>query len=153
MYISDTINMKYEYNAIVSRQDLKVVLVVETRKKARRIARKKYSKEYSEKKTYIIISGDNYKNAVSLYKKSLENAPEKKERSLSPKKKTDKNNKPKATLIQEKKKASKKVKQVKSQEKRKASIKDELFAEEEESIKRMNARNLKEESDLIFETK
>ena len=145
--------MKYEYNAIVSRQDLKVVLVVESRKKARRIARKKYSKEYSEKKTYIIISGDNYKNAVSLYKKSLENTPEKKETSLSPEKKTKKNSKPKATLIQEKKKAEKKVKKGKSADKRKASIKDELFAEEEKSIKRMNARNLKEDSDIIFDKK
>lgn len=146
MYISDTNIMKYEYNAIVSRQDLKVVLVVETRKKARRIARKKYSKEYSEKKTYIIISGDNYKNAVSLYKKSLENAPEKKERSLRKKEVSKKNSKPE-------KKASKKVKKGKSQEMRKASIKDELFAEEKKSIKRMNARNLKEDSDLIFNTK
>lgn len=153
MYISDTNTMKYEYNAIVSRQDLKVVLVVETRKKARRIARKKYSKEYSEKKTYIIISGENYKNAVSLYKKNLENAPEKKEKSLRKKEVSKKNSKPEKKAEKKVKKGKSKETKIKSQKRRKASIKEELFAEEKKSISKMNKRNLKEDSGLIFETK
>ena len=63
--------MMYKYNAICKRDSYEEVLVHESRKYLRRVARKKYTREYRETREYIIISGESKKNAISLYESIL----------------------------------------------------------------------------------
>lgn len=149
MYIEDKKNMsiKHVYNAIVEKDTYKTILEVSDRKKARRLARKKYHKEYSEKKTYIIISGSDKKNAISLYKNSLEDVAKKKTSSQSATKKKDKNIKEKSET---KKKETKKAKKNAESKRNGRQLSDDLFIDEKKNIERMNKRNMRDDSGLVF---
>ena len=63
--------MQYPYNAIINKEDYAVILEHSSRKYLRRVARKKYTREYRETREYIIISGESKKNAISLYESML----------------------------------------------------------------------------------
>ena len=63
--------MQYPYNAIINKEDYAVILEHSSRKYLRRVARKKYTREYRETREYIIISGESKKNAISLYESIL----------------------------------------------------------------------------------
>lgn len=63
--------MQYPYNAIINKEDYAVILEHSSRKYLRRVARKKYTKEYREEKSYVIVSGESKKNAISLYESML----------------------------------------------------------------------------------
>ena len=63
--------MQYPYNAIINKEDYAVILEHSSRKYLRRVARKKYTREYREAREYIIISGESKKNAISLYESIL----------------------------------------------------------------------------------
>jgi len=63
--------MQYPYNAIINKEDYAVILEHSSRKYLRRVARKKYTREYREEKSYVIVSGESKKNAISLYESIL----------------------------------------------------------------------------------
>ena len=63
--------MQYPYNAIINREDYAVILEHSSRKYLRKVARKKYTREYREEKSYVIVSGESKKNAISLYESML----------------------------------------------------------------------------------
>lgn len=63
--------MQYPYNAIINKEDYAVILEHSSRKYLRKVARKKYTKEYREEKSYVIVSGESKKNAISLYESML----------------------------------------------------------------------------------
>ena len=63
--------MQYPYNAIINKEDYAVILEHSSRKYLRRVARKKYTREYREEKSYVIVSGESKKNAISLYESML----------------------------------------------------------------------------------
>ena len=64
-------HMQYPYNAIINKEDYAVILEHSSRKYLRKVARKKYTKEYREEKSYVIVSGESKKNAISLYESML----------------------------------------------------------------------------------
>ena len=63
--------MQYPYNAIINKEDYAVILEHSSRKYLRRVARKKYTREYREEKSYVIVSGESKKNAIFLYESIL----------------------------------------------------------------------------------
>ncbi|MFA7205640.1 MAG: hypothetical protein WC102_04835 [Saccharofermentanales bacterium] len=125
------------YHAIVSREDYKVIVEGTERKKLRRIARKKYSKEYREEGSMIIVSGENKRDAIKKYEASLIQREEKK--------------------ISKKKESGRKVKgekKVKAKKEKKAAsyVKPSLEAlQKEETRKAAKLSRKNAESDTIFD--
>ena len=125
------------YHAIVSREDYKVLVVGTERKKLRRIARKKYSKEYREEGSVIIISGENKRDAIKKYEALLRQREEK--------------------MTSKKKESEKKVKgekgvKAKKEKKAESYVKLSLEAlqkEETQKAAKLNKKNA--ESDTIFD--
>lgn len=111
----------------------KLVLEVSSRKKARRVARRKYSKEYSVEKSYIIVSGSNLKEALQSLKKEIANRTKEKKVSLS--KKTVK----KAVG----KKVAKNKKAV-SKSKNSKTMLTAAIKEESKKLARLNKKNFKD---------
>ncbi len=126
--------MRYNHYAVsylINRETKEVIQENESRKKLRRIARKKYSKEYSEEKTYVIISGENLKDALNLFKNQTTEKTEDKPKAL----KADKS----------KKQADKKKDAPKT--KKKTSLLEDVAEEQEKELtrinKKINKKNLK----------
>jgi len=125
------------YHAIVSREDYKVLVVGTERKKLRRIARKKYSKEYREEGSVIIISGENKRDAIKKYEALLRQREEK--------------------MTSKKKESEKKVKgekgvKAKKEKKAESYVKLSLEALQNEETKKAAKLNKKNaESDTIFD--
>jgi len=107
---------------IIVAKSKKLVEEIATRKKARRIARKKYSKQYREEKSYIIVSGKTLAEALSLYQKEKMQV-------------ADKKKSPTKQVAKKKQVASKK---------KPASMLEAAKQEEEKQVARMNARNSKD---------
>ena len=125
------------YHAIVSREDYKVLVVGTERKKLRRIARKKYSKEYREEGSVIIVSGENKRDAIKKYEASLM----KREEKMTSKKKES-----------EKKVKGEKGVKAKKEKKAESYVKPSLEALQREETKKAAKLNKKNaESDTIFD--
>lgn len=111
---------------IIVAKSKKLVEEVETRKKARRIARKKYQEKYTKTKEYIIVSGKTLEEGIlslaTLKTKSRSEAKDKKEKTVE-KKKTSK----------QKTKALPKLE----------TLLDKVADEEERKIARINKMNAK----------
>lgn len=141
--------MKYNDYAVSYLIDVdtnKIVVENSSRKRLRRIARKKYSKQYRDDKSYIIVSGDSLSEAIKLYKKEIAEKDARKKMALSKsstKKTTKKSIKPST-------KPSKKTTSKKSS-KKKATVKnskpdtlfEELILDEEKELTRINKKNSK----------
>jgi len=118
-----------EKSYIVVAKTGKLVLEVSSRKKAKRIARKKYKEQYRVEKSYVIISGSNLKEALISLKKEISLRTTSKTKTLS-----------KKTVKKTESKKTGKKKSPASKSKKTSMLEDELF-QEEKSIARMNKRN------------
>jgi len=128
------------YHAIVSREDYKVLVEGTERKKLRRIARKKYSKEYREEGSVIIISGENKRDAIKKYEALLR---QREEKMTSKKKESEKKVKGEKGV---------KAKKAKKEKKAESYVKPSLEALQNEETKKAAKLNKKNaESDTIFD--
>jgi hypothetical protein len=137
--------MKYSNYAVSYLIDVdtsKVILEDASRKKMRKIARKKYSKQYREEKTYVIVSGNSIKEAIANYKLEIAEKETRLETTLS--KKTKKTSKKLDDAKKTKtKKTEKKQVATKKPSKKHASMLEEVLFEEEVAIKKLNKKNSK----------
>ena len=78
----------YSMSYLVSVKTGKSIVENSSRKRLRRIARKKYSIEYMQKKTYVIVSGNSLANAIANHKKIVSDKLASKKRSHKANKKT-----------------------------------------------------------------
>ena len=122
----------YKESYLIVEKTEKEVVKNESRKKLRRIARRKYSKEYSEEKTMIIVSGNSLKEAISLYKKETKERAERGK--LSQAKASSKSTK-KAVKTKASKKATKQA--------LKPTMLEQAIADEKKAMARLNKGNAK----------
>jgi len=111
--------MKSVTSYVIVAKTNRILIECDTRKKARRQARKTLREEYMVKNTVIIVTGESIKEALASYK--IKMTPKPASKKAAPK--------------------TKKVK--KSKTAAKVSMRDELFADEDKKLKRLNKRKQK----------
>jgi len=140
--------MMYPYNAIVKRDSYETLVENASRKYLRRVARKKYTVEYRVEKTVVIISGEDKKDAISLYKSILQKSIDKATNPIPTKKtitSSTMNHKKKTTeKIVAVEKLSDRIKKHQSDKSIVLStMLNETIAEEEKRNAKINAKNIK----------